>query len=95
MNFEFGLSELIIAAIAWLVSISGTYWKLRISILKRPEFEKVEQMIKRDGVSEKRVEEIVARDAFSKSGGEVLSQKIDSLAKGIDHLTNKIDIKNF
>jgi len=74
-----------------IVFIAGAYWKVRMMIAGRPTYEKVEQMIERDTVSEERVEHIVDRNAYPKSNGELLSGKIDHIEKLVTRIDEKLD----
>ena len=91
MNFDGHTVQIIILIIVNIVLLTGTYWKMRIEVDKRPTYEKVEQMIKRDTPNEQRIEEIVKRDAFAKSDGASLLTEIKNIKTMLDHVSRKLD----
>jgi len=91
MNFDFHLLQLIIIIVVNIVLVTGAYWKLKNDINERPQYQKVEEMIKRDTIKERRVEEIVNRDSFPKGDGQVLLSKMEGLEKALNIISEKLD----
>lgn len=91
MNIDSHTVQIIILAIINIILLTSLYWKLRSDVDKRPTYQKVEEMIKRDTCNEQRIETIVKRDSFPKSDGKVLLSKMDNVEKVVASMSQKLD----
>ncbi len=92
MNVDSHTAQIIILAIINIILLTSMYWKLRNGVDKRPTYQKVEEMIRRDTPGEQRIEEIICRDAFPKSDGASLLTEIKNIKSEIDKMSKKLDL---
>jgi|SRR3989304_8763390 len=91
MNLDVHTIELIMLAIVNVILLAGSYWKMRNEVDKRPDYDRVRDMITSASIKESRVEEIIKRDAFPKYEGSALLTDIKNIKAQLDQISRKID----
>lgn len=91
MTLDIVTLKVILIVVINIVIITGAYWKLRLEIRERPTFKQMDEHTNPKLISEKRVEEIIHRDAFPFAEGEVLKEKIDSIENLVKSMVQKLD----
>ena len=91
MTLDIITLNVIIIAVINIVVITGVYWRLKLEIRDRPTFKQIDQQPRPKLSCEKRVEEIIHRDAFPFADGEVLKSKIDNIENMVKCMVKKLD----
>jgi len=91
MTLDIITLKVILIIVINIVVITGAYWKLRLEIRERPTFRQMDEWVTPKLLPEKRIEEIIHRDAFSVSDGKVLKSKMDSIESLVKSMVKKLD----
>lgn len=91
MTLDIVALNVIIIAVINIVVITGAYWRLKLEIRNRPTFKQIDEQPRPKLSCEKRMEEVIHRDAFPNADGEVLKEKIDNIENLVKHMVKKLD----
>ena len=79
MTIDIGVLQFVALLLLQAIAAAGAYWKLQIQIKDRPVYTKVEEMIKRDTLTEEKVYKMIEREAFPKTDGHILAQRLTAI----------------
>ena len=91
MTLDITTVNVILIAVINIVVITGAYWKLKLEIRDRPTFKQVTEYPRPQLPCEKRMEEIIRRDAFPAADGKVLKSKMDTIETLVKSMVQKLD----
>ena len=89
MNLDFTFSAgNLLTILAMVVSIVGGYWKIKRDMDRRPNYDKVEDMIKKYSMQRDETEELIEKElkkyAYPNIKGEILEQKLQQIVISIE-----------